>query len=95
MPSGSQPAPGPLARAINATVRVFMSEQRITAQDLARKAGLSRSYLGKRLRDEASLTSNDIEALCEALDVDILLFANEAVARLKRIKAQPQKQPPP
>ena len=84
VPSGSQPAPGPLALAINSTVRMYMAEQRITAQALAAKAGLSRSYLGKRLRDEASLSSNDIEALCAALDVDIMTFAREAVGRMKR-----------
>lgn len=84
VPLGSQPAPGPLALAINATVRALMAERRITAQDLAAKAGLSRSYLGKRIRDEASLSSNDIEALCEALDVDILAFANAAVRRMRR-----------
>ena len=59
-----------------------MAEQNLTAVALAKKAGLSRSYLGKRLRDEASLTSNDIEALINALGVDILTFANEAVRRI-------------
>lgn len=84
VPLGSQPAPGPLALAINATFRTYMAERRITAQALAAKAGLSRSYLGKRLRDEASLSSNDIEALCAALDVDILTFAHDAVRRMQR-----------
>ena len=84
VPSGSQPPPGPLAQAISATVRALMAERRITAKALAEKAGLSRSYLGKRLRDEASLSSNDIEALCEALEVDILAFATAAVRRMKR-----------
>jgi len=62
----------------------MMAERRLTAQALAEKAGLSRSYLGKRLRDEASLTSNDIEALCEALEVDIIKFATLAIRRIKR-----------
>lgn len=84
VPSGSQPAPGPLARAISAQVRILMAEQNLTAVALAKKAGLSRSYLGKRLRDEAALTSNDIEALLEALGVDILTFANDAVRRIKK-----------
>ena len=84
MPSGSQPAPGPLARAISAQVRVLMAEQHLTAKALAEKAGLSRSYLGKRLRDEASLTSNDIEALIDALGTDIMTFANAAVRRIHR-----------
>ena len=82
MPSGSQPSPGPLARAISAQFRVLMAEQNLTARALAEKSGLSRSYLGKRLRDEASLTSNDIEALLNALGVDILTFANDAVRRI-------------
>lgn len=84
MPSGSQPAPGPLARAISAQVRILMAERNLTAKALAEKAGLSRSYLGKRLRDEASLTSNDIEAILDALDVDIITFANDAVRRIRR-----------
>ena len=82
VPSGKAPAPGPLARAISAQFRVLMAEQNLTAQELARRSGLSRSYLGKRLRDEASLTSNDIEALLDALGVDIMTFANEAVRRI-------------
>lgn len=84
MPSGSAPAPGPLARAISAEFRALMTERRFTAQALAAKAGLSRSYLGKRLRDESSLTSNDIEALLNALDVDLAAFAASIVRRLDR-----------
>lgn len=84
VPSGSQPSPGPLARAISAQIRVLMAEQNLTAVALAKKAGLSRSYLGKRLRDEASLTSNDIEALIDALGVDIITFANDAVRRIRK-----------
>jgi len=56
----------------------------MTARALAEKSGLSRSYLGKRLRDEAALTSNDIEALCAALDIDIRTFAKLAVRRMER-----------
>jgi transcriptional regulator with XRE-family HTH domain len=84
VPSGSQPSPGPLARAISAQIRVLMAEQNLTAVALAKKSGLSRSYLGKRLRDEASLTSNDIEALIDALGVDIITFANDAVRRIRK-----------
>lgn len=84
MPSGSQPSPGPLARALSAEVRSLLAERRMTAVALADKTGISRSYLGKRLRDEAQLTSNDLEAICEALDMDLLEFAREALRRLKR-----------
>jgi transcriptional regulator with XRE-family HTH domain len=87
MPSGSQPLPGPLAKAVSAQVRTLMAEHRITAQALAEKAGLSRSYLGKRLRDESSLTVNDIENICAALGVDLEVFSAEVVRRRKRDKA--------
>jgi len=67
-----------------------MAEHSITAQDLAKKAGLSRSYLGKRLRNESSFTVNDIEAICDALDVDLEYFSYEVVRRRKRGKYQEQ-----
>ena len=87
VPSGTQPAPGPLARAVSAQVRALMAERRMTAQDLAKKARLSRSYLGKRLRDESSLTVNDIDAICEALGVELEVFAAEVIRRRKRDKS--------
>lgn len=87
VPSGTQPAPGPLAKAVSAQVRALMAERRITAQALAEKAKLSRSYLGKRLRDESSLTVNDIDAICEALGVDLEDFAAEVIRRRKSDKA--------
>jgi transcriptional regulator with XRE-family HTH domain len=70
VPSGKQPVPGPLARAFSRRVRLEMTDQTITAQSLAAKSGLSRSYLGKRLRDEAPFTLNDVEAICVALKIE-------------------------
>ena len=64
-----------------------MAEHRVTAQDLAKEAKLSRSYLGKRLRDESSFTVNDIDAICEALGVELEVFAMEVIRRRKREKA--------
>jgi DNA-binding phage protein len=71
MPSGSQPKPGPLARAFSGHVRMIMARDRITAQALAEASGLTRSYLGKRLRDEVSFTINDLEAISLALGLDL------------------------
>lgn len=71
MPSGSQPAPGQLARAFSAHVRMVMARDRVTAQALADAAGLSRSYLGKRLRDEVPFTLNDVEAISVALGLNL------------------------
>lgn len=48
-----------------------MADQRVTAQALAEATGISRSYLGKRLRDEAPFTLNDVEAISRALGMDL------------------------
>lgn len=61
-----------------------MAERRMTAQALAEAAGLSRSYLGKRLRDESSFTVNDIEAICDALGFELATFALETIRRRNR-----------
>ena len=42
-------------------------------------SGLSESYLGKRLRDVAPLTLNDVEAICDALGENLLAFAAAAL----------------
>jgi transcriptional regulator with XRE-family HTH domain len=67
VPSGKQPAPSALARAFSSRVRIAMADQRVTAQALAEATGISRSYLGKRLRDETSFTLTDVELISKAL----------------------------
>ena len=49
----------------------MMARHRITAKELAERAGMSANYLGKRLRDEAPLTGNDIEAIYAALGENV------------------------
>lgn len=71
VPSGKQPAPSPFARAFSAHVRMAMARDHVTVQALADAAGVSRTYLGKRLRDEVPLTLNDVEAICRALGVGL------------------------
>lgn len=69
MPSGKQPEPGQLSRAFSSRVRIIMADERVTLTQLAKACGVSRNYLGKRLRDEAPLTLNDVEAICKALGI--------------------------
>jgi transcriptional regulator with XRE-family HTH domain len=71
VPSGKQPAPSALARAYSSRVRIAMADQRVTAQALAEATGISRSYLGKRLRDEVSFTLTDVQAISEALGIPL------------------------
>lgn len=47
-----------------------MTDQKVTAQALAELTGISRSYLGKRLRDEAPFNLNDVEAISLALKIE-------------------------
>jgi DNA-binding phage protein len=71
MPSGKQPSPSPLAREFSAHVRMVMARDHVTMQALADAAGISRTYLGKRLRDEVPFTLNDVEAISKALRIDL------------------------
>lgn len=71
MPAGPHPEPRRLSRAFSVRVRFAMAEERVTVTALARAAGLSRNYLGKRVRDEAPWSLNDVEAICEALGMPL------------------------
>lgn len=83
MPAGTQPPSGPLARAISAEIRAVMARHRVTTVLLAERTGISRSYIGKRLRDEASLTLNDIESICYAMREDLEGLICRACATLR------------
>lgn len=71
MPTGKQPEPGQLARAFSAHVRLVKDREGITTSALAIATGLSRTYLGKRLRDEMPFTLNDVEVISKALKMDL------------------------
>ena len=73
MPRGTTPESGPFARALAEEVRVALARRRLTVKQLAAMAGMSPSYLGKRLRDEAPLNANDCEAIWLALGVDPII----------------------
>ena len=51
---------------------------------MARVTGRSQSYISKRLRDVASFTSNDIEDILGALEVDLTDFVYAVVEALRR-----------
>lgn len=79
MPLGRIPESGTLARAVSAEVRAALARQRISVRKLAMAAGLTESYLGKRLRDDAPMTINDLESVCAALGEDALTFFTAAI----------------
>lgn len=57
------------ARAIAAEVRAMSAASRISGKQLAMAIGLSQNYLAKRLRDEAPLTLDDIDAIGQWFDL--------------------------
>jgi transcriptional regulator with XRE-family HTH domain len=67
--SGKQPPPGRYARAFSERVRMARARERMTEQALADACGMSRTYLGKRLRDDVPFTLNDMEVLCRVLRI--------------------------
>lgn len=79
MPSGSQPVPGPFARAVSDQIRLALTRHRVSGTQLGNMTGRSQSYMSKRLRNEASFTANDVEAICEVLGEDLLALLRAAV----------------
>jgi len=72
-------APRELARAVADEIRATLARQNMLIKDLAQQSGISPGYLGKRLRNEAPLNLNDIQAICQVLDRDAISFMSAAV----------------
>lgn len=87
MPSAPQPKPGYFARAISDEIRLAMARRRITGSQLATMTGRSQSYISKRLRNEASMTANDVETICEALGEDLFDLLRAAVIASRRARS--------
>lgn len=84
MPSKSQPTPGPFARAVSDQIRHALTDHRVSASSLARMIDRSQSYMSTRLRNQASFTANDVEAICEALGEDLMGLLRDAVIASRR-----------
>ena len=68
-----------LARAISAEIRATLARQNMLIKELASESKISQGYLGKRLRDEAPLNLNDLQAICEVFDKDVQAFLAAAL----------------
>lgn len=51
---------------------------------LARMIGRSQSYMSTRLRNIAAFSADDVEAICEALNEDLLGLLRDAVIASRR-----------
>jgi transcriptional regulator with XRE-family HTH domain len=79
MPAGKMQVSRELARAVAAEIRATLARQNMLIKQLASDAKISQGYLGKRLRDEAPLNLNDLQAICEVFDKDVLAFMSAAI----------------
>lgn len=79
MPAGKMQVSRELARAVAAEIRATLARQNMLIKDLAGQSGISQGYLGKRLRDEAPLNLNDLQAICEVFGKDVLAFMSASI----------------
>lgn len=68
-----------LATAVADEVRATLARQNMLIKELAKEAKISPGYLGKRLRNEAPLNLNDLQAICEVFDKDVQTFLAAAL----------------
>lgn len=70
---------GAFALAQAAEVRAVLGRKQTSIRELSDRTGLSTSYLSKRLRGDAPMTLNDLEAICNALGENIQEFIASAI----------------
>lgn len=79
VPKGKMQVSRELAIAVAAEIRATLARQNMLIKDLSRKSGISPGYLGKRLRNEAPLNLNDLQAICDVFDKDVQTFLSAAL----------------
>jgi transcriptional regulator with XRE-family HTH domain len=79
MPAGKMQESRELARAVSAEIRATLARQNMLIKDLAKQSGISQGYMGKRLRDEAPLNLNDLQAICDVFGKDVVAFMTAAI----------------
>jgi transcriptional regulator with XRE-family HTH domain len=63
--------PGLFAKEVTEAVRRQMSRHGVSGLEVAKRIGISRNYIAKRLRHEAAFTFNDVENIAAALRTPI------------------------
>ncbi|MEV8269116.1 helix-turn-helix transcriptional regulator [Microbacterium oleivorans] len=71
MPSGSQPLPGPLSKAVADLLSSNIASGGFRQGTIARAAGLSASQLSRCLSGQKVFTLDQLDAVCQALGVSI------------------------
>ena len=79
MPAGKMQQSREVAAAVADEVRATLARQNMLMRDLSQKSGISPGYLGKRLRNEAPFNLNDVQAICQVFERDVLSFMASAL----------------
>jgi transcriptional regulator with XRE-family HTH domain len=79
VPKGKMQVSRELAIAVANEVRATLARQNMLMRDLAQDSGISPGYLGKRLRNEAPLNLNDLQAICDVFGRDVITFMSSAI----------------
>ncbi len=83
MPTGKRELPGPLSVAVGAILSKARNDRGVAQVVVARAVGLSESQLSRALRGLKPLTLDQFEAVCLALDLDVVTVLSEADAAVK------------
>lgn len=80
--AASNPTPTPLTRGYAAVIRSAMARQTpvVTQADVARAIGVSPSTISRMLSGKLSIATENLEAMCNMLRLDLLDVTREAMA---------------
>lgn len=78
-------------------IRVMLARKRITATELARKAGMTQRSISRRITGEKAIDMHDLERIADALGVDVydLLPARDRRVNRASSPAAPRTMPAP
>lgn len=72
------------------TIESTRQEVGMTTQDLIQRSGIRRSTFFRKMRGDTSFTTEDIDALAKALDVDPFLFLGNAANKADEVNKTKQ-----
>lgn len=76
---------GTLTRHVAEEVRVLLARRRMSAAALARKLGVSQTYIWRRLEGQTAFDLTDLERIAEILDVEVTELLPRAVPAAKAL----------
>lgn len=88
MPQKPAGEPMLLSRALSTIIRMQLTKAGLTQIQLAKEIGKSKGYVSERLNDDSQWTTNDIEMIADALDMDAYQLMHQALEERRNYCAQ-------